>query len=492
MSETPAHEPASGDHDGDVNDEREPRRVHAHAREPFIEPSPTGLLRIDAIAAGAAAAKAPGTSTLRDSLSHAPAESEIDDVAVVEAAEFALPNWTSPPTGQIPRVLLEASDVDPTLEGEIVRGPTWRQEAENFLNEEDMSFLIPEQGADDAIAGRTIDPELPFAFALDENGDVVITETAAAVLEPGDEVAWLDVLSDGPAPSPVRGRRRHAPRHARAASVSAKRNLLGATATGLVLGAVAVLCLFVGSVATMALVAVAVTIAAGELFAVLQRVAYRPATIVGLVAVPAFVVAAYLHGPVGIVGVGAVAFLAVGIWFLTGWSGDEPVVNISITLLVIGWVGGCGALAGMLLAPGAHPHGHGVTLLGGIILIVVANDVGAYLVGSRFGRHPLAVSISPGKTIEGFVGGAVLSIGVALGAVSQVFPMTMSRAAILGVVVALIAPCGDLLESRVKRDLGVKDMSNLLPNHGGLFDRIDAMLFVLPAAYLVFAIGHVS
>ena len=218
------------------------------------------------------------------------------------------------------------------------------------------------------------------------------------------------------------------------------------------------------------------TVAAGELFAVLQRVSYRPATLVGLVTVPAMVIAAYLHGPVGIVGVVAAAFLAIGAWFLTSRSGDEPVVNLAVTLL----------------APAAHPHGHGVTLIGGIILIVVANDVGAYLVGSRFGRHPLAVSISPGKTVEGFIGGAVLSIAVALGAVSQVFPMSLTRAGILGVVVALIAPCGDLLESRVKRDLGVKDMSSLLPNHGGLFDRIDAMLFVLPAAYLVFAIGHVS
>lgn len=442
--------------------------------------------------AAAAAAKAPGTPAMQDSLAETATEPEVEEVAVVEAAEFELPNWAAPPTGQIPRVLLDASDVDPTLEGEILRGPTWRQEAENFLNEEDMSFLIPEQGADESIAGRTIDPELPFAFALDENGDVVVTEVASEMFEPGDEAAWNEVLSDAPPPLPAQSRRRHAARHARPALNSARRSLLGATLTGLVLGAVAVLCLFVGSVATMALVAVAVTVAAGELFAVLQRVSYRPATLVGLVTVPAMVIAAYLHGPVGIVGVVAAAFLAIGAWFLTSRSGDEPVVNLAVTLLVIGWVGGCGALAGMLLAPAAHPHGHGVTLIGGIILIVVANDVGAYLVGSRFGRHPLAVSISPGKTVEGFIGGAVLSIAVALGAVSQVFPMSLTRAGILGVVVALIAPCGDLLESRVKRDLGVKDMSSLLPNHGGLFDRIDAMLFVLPAAYLVFAIGHVS
>ena len=140
------------------------------------------------------------------------------------------------------------------------------------------------------------------------------------------------------------------------------------------LAAVAVLCLFVGSVATMALVAVAVTIAAGELF-ICERVTYSPATLVELVAVPTLVVAAYLRGPVGIVGVGAVAFLALGIWFLAGKSGREPVVNLADH--VVGdrlgrwvWVN----RRDVAFTPAAHPHGHGVTLIGGIILIVVGHE----------------------------------------------------------------------------------------------------------------------
>ncbi len=74
--------------------------------------------------------------------------------------------------------------------------------------------------------------------------------------------------------------------------------------------------------------------------------------------------------------------------------------------------------------------------------------------------------------------------------VARVHPVTLGVALSLGAVVSVLAPCGDLLESKVKRDLGVKDMSNLLPSHGGLFDRIDATLFVLPAAYVLFAIAR--
>jgi phosphatidate cytidylyltransferase len=204
------------------------------------------------------------------------------------------------------------------------------------------------------------------------------------------------------------------------------------------------------------------------------------------------IVGAYVRGPVGIVEVAAVTFLVLGVWCLSGKSGEESLVNFSLSFLVIGWVGGCAAFAGLLLAPSAHPHGHGVALIACTMALVVANDVGAFLVGSKFGRRPLAANISPGKTVEGVLGGTLLSLAVAGLIIVRVHPFTLAAALLLGVVVAAFAPCGDLLESRVKRQLGVKDMSNLLPSHGGLFDRIDAMLFVLPAAYVLFAIAKLN
>ena len=102
------------------------------------------------------------------------------------------------------------------------------------------------------------------------------------------------------------------------------------------------------------------------------------------------------------------------------------------------------------------------------------------------GAHaPLAPHISPNKSIEGALGGAVAAIVVSFVVLSLIglHPWSASSALALGVLVAVLAPVGDLVESLVKRDLGVKDMGRILPGHGGLVDRFDAILFVLPAAY---------
>jgi phosphatidate cytidylyltransferase len=459
------------------------RPRHRAERPAFVDPTPTGMLRIDAIAAGAFAARSEKTEPLDDD----PLVAE-EECSITEVAEFELPAWVDPPTGAVPRVLLEQSDFAGST-SELLRGPTWRQEAESFLEDLDLSFLNPEDGPDDAMAGRVLDPEAPFAFSLEpEDRELTVTPPEVEEPEVGDEDAWQGLL----APSAVapRTKRRHGAHRARsAAPAPGKRSMWRATLTGMTLAGIALGCFFVGAIATEVLVAVAATVAAGELFAVLQRGGYRPATWVGLLGVPAMAIGAYLRGPLGIVDVVAVTFLVLGVWCLSSRSGDEPLVNFSTSFLVIGWVGGCGAFAALLLAPSEHPHGHGVALIGCTIALVVANDIGAYLVGSKFGRRHLAAKISPGKTVEGLIGGTLLSLAVAGALVARVHPLTLGVALELGVVVSALAPCGDLLESRIKRDLGVKDMSNLLPSHGGLFDRIDATLFVLPAAYVLFAIA---
>jgi phosphatidate cytidylyltransferase len=115
----------------------------------------------------------------------------------------------------------------------------------------------------------------------------------------------------------------------------------------------------------------------------------------------------------------------------------------------------------------------------------VAHDVGSYAVGARLGRHRIAPGISPGKTSEGLIGGSVLTLVVAVAIVAHIHPYTLMSAILLGLVVLVFAPLGDLFESVAKRDLGIKDMGKILPAHGGIFDRIDAMLFVLPATYLL-------
>jgi phosphatidate cytidylyltransferase len=138
------------------------------------------------------------------------------------------------------------------------------------------------------------------------------------------------------------------------------------------------------------------------------------------------------------------------------------------------------------------PNRHGVAFMLAAVLTTVAADVAALLVGSAMGKHPMAPSISPNKTWEGFVGGAVASILVAVVVVHFIHPWTIGKALVLGVVVAIVAPLGDLSQSMIKRHLGVKDMSRLMPGHGGILDRVDGLLFVLPATYFVVKALHLG
>ncbi len=119
---------------------------------------------------------------------------------------------------------------------------------------------------------------------------------------------------------------------------------------------------------------------------------------------------------------------------------------------------------------------------------VVLSDTGGYVAGVLLGRHPMAPSISPKKSWEGF-GGSILATGagsaILLWLLLDIVPW---QGAIFGVVVSIAAVLGDLTESLLKRDLGIKDMSNLLPGHGGLMDRLDSILFAVPTAYLLLSV----
>ena len=137
---------------------------------------------------------------------------------------------------------------------------------------------------------------------------------------------------------------------------------------------------------------------------------------------------------------------------------------------------------GMLTAVHAR-GGEMATLL--LIATIVVSDSGQYYSGRMFGRYALAPAISPKKTVEGAVGGLILATAFVVVAGSWVFPLAAPLSlALLGVAVVALGICGDLFESRLKRTAGVKDSSALIPGHGGLLDRIDALLFATPAFYL--------
>lgn len=128
---------------------------------------------------------------------------------------------------------------------------------------------------------------------------------------------------------------------------------------------------------------------------------------------------------------------------------------------------------------------HGRERVVTFVACVMANDVGGYLFGVLFGRHKMAPQISPKKTWEGFAGSLVLAMVVGAGFVRLLLHGPIWVGVVLGIVAVIFGTTGDLVASMIKRDVGVKDMSNLLPGHGGLMDRLDSLLVVAPVAWLL-------
>ena len=253
--------------------------------------------------------------------------------------------------------------------------------------------------------------------------------------------------------------------------------------TGIAVAVVALLAFKLGTVPSVVLSAIVVTFAAGECFGVLRRAGYHPASLLGLVGTISLMVGAYAKGVAALPLILVLITVFTLIWYLFGIERGSPVAGTAATLLTVGWVSLLGAYAGLLLSPSSFPDRHGIAFLLGAIIATVANDVGALVIGGWLGSRPLAPKISPNKTWEGLFGGAVFSILFSTVVVGSIHPWSASNAALLGVVVAVVAPLGDLCESLLKRDLGLKDMGRLLPGHGGVLDRVDALLFVLPATY---------
>ncbi len=178
----------------------------------------------------------------------------------------------------------------------------------------------------------------------------------------------------------------------------------------------------------------------------------------------------------------ALAFLLKGL----GGTQGSSTVAVGVTLLGTVWIGlglGC-----VLLLRDVPDFGFVVALA--VLLAVFADDTAAYFGGRALGRHKLAPAISPGKTWEGFLFGtaaAVFVVFVALYQDRNEF-LSIGESLLLGVVVALAAPMGDLFESMLKRDMEVKDSGRMLAGHGGVLDRVDAILFAFPAAYFTLVV----
>jgi phosphatidate cytidylyltransferase len=168
--------------------------------------------------------------------------------------------------------------------------------------------------------------------------------------------------------------------------------------------------------------------------------------------------------------------------FLLHWiatTRQSATVAIAATVLGAGWVGLC--LAHLLLLREIPHDGKLATFT--VLIAVWAGDIGAFFAGRLIGRHKLAPALSPGKTWEGFLFGTATTIFVAFVALYKEHYLSIPQAILLGAVIAVAAPLGDLFESALKRDMQVKDSGRLLAAHGGVLDRIDSLLFAAVASY---------
>jgi phosphatidate cytidylyltransferase len=168
--------------------------------------------------------------------------------------------------------------------------------------------------------------------------------------------------------------------------------------------------------------------------------------------------------------------------FLLHWVAEtrqSATVAIASTVLGAGWIGLC---LGHFLLLRAIPD-DGRLAIFTVLLAVWAGDISAFFAGRMIGRHKLAPMLSPGKTWEGFLFGAAATIFVAFVALYDQDYLSIGESLLLGLVIAIAGPVGDLFESALKRDMQVKDTGRLLAAHGGVLDRIDSLLFAAVASY---------
>jgi phosphatidate cytidylyltransferase len=264
-----------------------------------------------------------------------------------------------------------------------------------------------------------------------------------------------------------------------AGSSEKPRSVWTALVVGLLFAGLVIGTLLAGKLVFFVLVFVVVMLAQAELYAVLKAAGYSPVVLVGLLCGAMLLIGAYERGEPA---------LALGVTLplplLLLWALTVPIDRARATIgsTYLGIVYGP-LLVGfaMLLLRGRD----GLVLTATVIGMTAFHDAGAYLLGRKIGRHPMARRTSPAKTWEGYLAGTLVTVAASCAVLPLIYPFDLWLALRLSLVMSVTTPIGDLAESLVKRDLGVKDMGSLVPGHGGFFDRIDAMMFNAPIAYVV-------
>ncbi|MDN5746210.1 MAG: phosphatidate cytidylyltransferase, partial [Nocardioidaceae bacterium] len=231
--------------------------------------------------------------------------------------------------------------------------------------------------------------------------------------------------------------------------------------------------------AFMVIVAIAVVVAMWELRKGLQALQIdlpeQPLMLGGVT----MVVVAYLWGAAALVTATAVSALVIMLWLLRRGI-DGYVKNATASVFSLIYVPFLGSFVALLLAEGGRDGGgfdnDGVQGILTFILVTIASDIGGYIAGVLFGKHPMAPVISPKKSWEGFAGSGIATVAAGIALVVFLLDGDWWIGIALGLIAVVMATLGDLCESVMKRDLGIKDMSQVIPGHGGLMARLDSLL----------------
>jgi phosphatidate cytidylyltransferase len=259
----------------------------------------------------------------------------------------------------------------------------------------------------------------------------------------------------------------------------AGRNLPLAIASGVGLIAAIVLTLAFWKMAFIFLVAAAVVVALWEMHQALRTrgidIPQEPLMLGGVV----MLLVAYLFGAPALVTATAVTALATMLWLLRRGV-DGYVQDASASVFTLVYIPFLASFVALLLS-----EDEGVKAVLAFIAVTIASDIGGYAAGVLFGKHPMAPVISPKKSWEGFAGSTLACILVGYLVVVQLLDGDWWVGVVLGLITVVMATLGDLCESVMKRDLGIKDMSQVIPGHGGMMDRLDSLLATVAPAWLL-------
>jgi phosphatidate cytidylyltransferase len=264
----------------------------------------------------------------------------------------------------------------------------------------------------------------------------------------------------------------------------AGRNLPAAIAVGVVLGGILIVILSFVPYVWLGVVALAIAIATHEVTRRLRTAGYAIPIVPLLIGGQATMWLTWPYGAAGAVGGYAATVVVCMIWRLVGHGLGQAPVNylrdISVTVFLATWVPLFASFGALLIYAD-----HGADRVFCMMLGVVFSDIGGYTAGVLFGKHLMVPAISPKKSWEGFCGSLLFGITASVLAVAFLLDKPAWVGVPLGLMLVITGTLGDLVESQVKRDLGIKDMGTLLPGHGGLMDRIDSLLPSAVATWIV-------